>query len=422
MDAAARAIELIDITDLRDPTLTPVQSIAMRATARRPVTLSRDAVLEAARAATGLADFGALDFLPRLDCWMQAVEEDANVSSFGRTNVFQLAVRCAVNRLRLEDFLRRHPEAEEGGAGAAGYHCRHAAHRHHLHAGVDRRRSALSQPALVGGADPNTGPERRPDRAGREPASHPRRRQLARHGNAAARQRLMHEFSADHIAEDIDLHVLNFSSYFLEWDAYVSRWRDWYLAEDQRGSYRYARRAMQALTYLRGPARWVLKCPQHMEQLAALADVFPEATYVLCHRDPVASIRSAMAMALYTARMLRARVDAAEPLAYWPDRFERMLRACVRDRDKLPAARTLDVYFHDWIGNPDQVLRQIYDRAGLPIDAARLAAMHASSAEHHRKSSERLVYNLERDFGVTAAALRAPFGFYFDRFAVREEV
>jgi hypothetical protein len=179
---------------------------------------------------------------------------------------------------------------------------------------------------------------------------------------------------------------------------------------------------MQVLSWLHGPRRWVLKCPQHMEQLAAINAVFPDASFVLTHRDPVASLRSAMVMSLYTARIFRRQVDYTEPLAYWPDRYVRMLGACVRDRDTLPPERTLDVYFQDWTLDPDAVLRDIYRRADLPISAEQLRQMHASSAEHHRRSTEKLVYHLERDFGVTADALRAPFGFYFDRFPVRAEV
>jgi hypothetical protein len=416
------AAQIIELTDLRAPVLSPLQKVALQATSRRPVTLTREAVLDAARAATRLEDFGALDFLPRLDCWMQATNEDANASPLARTNVWQLAVRCAANRLRLEDFIRRHPQVDDV-----------VIEKPIVVAGTPRSGTTFMLELL--GADPRfralrwwealfpiPGPADAPTAADANPRRTRAQANWRAIENLLPHQRLMHAFSADHIAEDIDLHVLNFSSYMLEWSAYVPRWRDYYLAEDQRSTYRYAKRAMQVLSYLRGPTRWVLKCPQHMEQLAVLADVFPDASFVLTHRDPVGSIRSAMVMSLYTARIFRTQVDYAEPLGYWPDRYRRMLSACVRDRDALPADRTLDVFFSDWISNSDAVLRDIYRQADLPITDEQLRAMHASSAEHHRKSTEKLVYDLERDFGVTAAELRAPFGFYFDRFPVRPEV
>ena len=413
---------LIDIDDLTAPNLTKMQQLALTATARRPVTLSREAVLTAARAATKLEDFGAADFLPRLDCWMDAVNEDANLSSFGRTNVWQMAVRSAVNRLRLEDFIRRHPEIEditiERPIIVAGTPRSGTTFMLELLGADARFRSLRWWEALT----PIPGPNDAPTAA--DP--NPRRTRAAANWRAIETllpyQHLMHSFSADHIAEDIDLHVLDFSSYMLEWQAHVPRWRDYYLAEDQRSVYRYARRAMQALSFLRGPSRWLLKCPQHMEQLAVLRDVFPDATFVICHRDPVASLRSAMVMGLYTARVFRARADPAEPLGWWPARYRQMLGACVRDRDTLPAVRTLDVMFHELTRNPDAVLRRIYEMADLPVTDGQLRQMHESSAEHQRKRQEKLVYRLERDFGVTAAELRAPFGFYFERFPVRQEV
>jgi hypothetical protein len=51
--------------------------------------------------------------------------------------------------------------------------------------------------------------------------------------------------------------------------------------------YRYLRRVLQVLTFLRGPNRWVIKCPQHMEQLVTLFRVFPDATLAITHRDPI---------------------------------------------------------------------------------------------------------------------------------------
>jgi hypothetical protein len=122
--------------------------------------------------------------------------------------------------------------------------------------------------------------------------------------------------------------------------ASAPRWRDYYLSHDQSGTYAYLKKCLQVLTFLKGPNRWVIKCPQHMEQLPALYRTFPDATFVLTHRDPVGSIRSQLTMSTYAARMLRKTVDIQEALGYWPDRYERLLRACVRDRDMLPPQQT----------------------------------------------------------------------------------
>ena len=70
-------------------------------------------VLEEAMRKTGLDDFGAEDFLPRLRVWLQALEEDTSASSLGRIGAYSDMVRYAVGRLRVEHVSRRYPEIVE---------------------------------------------------------------------------------------------------------------------------------------------------------------------------------------------------------------------------------------------------------------------------------------------------------------------
>ncbi|HEV7442249.1 MAG TPA: hypothetical protein VGO18_06605, partial [Steroidobacteraceae bacterium] len=66
--------ETIEITDLLNPVLTPMQRTVLETTAAQPVNFSLGAVLEAARAETGLSDFGPPDFRDRLDIWLKAID------------------------------------------------------------------------------------------------------------------------------------------------------------------------------------------------------------------------------------------------------------------------------------------------------------------------------------------------------------
>ncbi len=422
MSHAATESRIIDITDLRDPVLTPIQAGARAAAEADPVTLTPDAVLAAACAETGLDDFGAADFRKRLAIWCQAIDEDANASAVTRANLFQMMVRLAATRLRIEEIVRRHPEildiAIDRPIIVAGLPRSGTTHLLGLLSADQRLRSLPWWEAIA--PVPTEADEPTAD----DPNPRWTRADAGWQGYAAVlpHMAIMHEFSADHISEDIELQALDFSSYLIEWLAYVPRWRDYYLSHDQTGTYAYLKKALQVLTFLRGPNRWVIKCPQHMEQLPALHRTFPDATFVITHRDPVGSIRSAMVMALYAARLLREKVDPAEPLGYWPDRYERLLRACVRDRDSLPPEQTIDVYFHEWIKDPDPILRAIYAKAGLPLTDEALAELHTWLAAHEVRHTGKLVYDLERDFGVTADELRRPFAFYFDRFPVQKEV
>ncbi len=198
-------------------------------------------------------------------------------------------------------------------------------------------------------------------------------------------------------------------------------WRDYYLSLDLRPHYAYMKKALQALQWLRGPERWVLKSPQHLEQLPALYATFPDATIVLTHRDTVAVIRSAITMMAYGERLRRTRIDLAALADYWIDRVERLLRTCVRDRDALPAAQSLDVRFDELMASDMATVERIYARAGLPLSDSARAAMAAFIADNRRGKHGQVVYDLRGDFGVDPAVVRERFKFYFERFAVRAE-
>ena len=188
-----------------------------------------------------------------------------------------------------------------------------------------------------------------------------------------------------------------------------------------RRHYAYLRTVLQALTWLRGPDRWVLKSPQHLEQLGPLHETFPDATVVLTHRDPVAVVQSAITMMAYGERMRRTRIDLAALAAYWVDRIERLLRACVRDRDRIPAAQIVDVPFHDFMADDLGTVDGIYAAAGLPMTSEARAALGAFADDNRRGKHGRVVYDLRRDFGLDPAVVRRRFDFYFERFAVQPE-
>jgi hypothetical protein len=231
----------------------------------------------------------------------------------------------------------------------------------------------------------------------------------------------MHDMPPEHVHEEIELEELDFASYLLEWLCRPTRWRDHYLALDQRPHYAYMKRVLQALTWLRGPNRWVLKSPQHLEQLPALLDVFPDATIVVTHRDPVSVIRSAITMLGYGDRVRRKRVDLAGLADYWIDRVEKLLGACLRDRDRLPAAQTIDVPFDEFMADDLGMVGRIYERAGLPMTPAARSELGAFVAANPRGKHGQVIYDLKGDFGVEPSEVRKRFADYVERFRVRVE-
>lgn len=414
--------QVFEIKDMRAPVLDEAQKAALAAASQASFDFSSAAIMGAAKAQTGLDDFGAMDFVERLDLWCECVDEDEFLSPVGRAGLWTMFVRYAADRLRVEDICKRHPEILDieidrpiivAGPPRSG-----TSHLLGLLSADTRLRSLPWWEAIA--PVPMAEDEPTPD----DPNPRWTKAETGWHQQEAVLPMMsyMHEFSPDHISEDIELQALDFSSYLLEWLALVPRWRDYYLSHDQSGTYAYLKKGLQVLTFLKGPNRWVIKCPQHMEQLPVLYKTFPDATFVITHRDPVGSIRSTLSMWLYASRVLRTKSDPEEPKGYWIDRYKTMLFRCVKDRDCLPQDQTIDVYFHQWIKDPDPILQRIYDMADIPLDEATLKTLHQYHKDHDPAVKGKVRFNLEGDFGITAEDIRQHFQFYFDRFPVEVEV
>ena len=240
---------------------------------------------------------------------------------------------------------------------------------------------------------------------------------------AAPLTALMHDRPPWSIEEDCELVDLDLCAYTLEWHARVPAWRDHYLALDQREHYAFLRRELQVLSYLRGPDRWVLKTPQHLEQLGPLLDTFPDATIAFTLRDPVAVLQSALTMLAYGDRLRRVDVDADGLAVYWVDRIERLLRAAVRDAHLIPAAQRIDVEFGAFTADDLATAERILRVAGVEVTDTARAEIRAYLAGNPRGKDGRVVHDLRADFGLHPADLYDRFEFYFDAFPrIRREV
>ena len=226
---------------------------------------------------------------------------------------------------------------------------------------------------------------------------------------------LMHEMTTDHVHEEIQLLANDFSTMLFETLGHVPQWRDYYLAHDQTSHYEYLATQLKALQFLRGGRRWLLKSPQHLEQLPVLNAVFGGVIVVCTHRDPVPVVLSMLAMLTYSARMHCYPVPVQQIAATWIDRLELMLNALVRDRGVVPPERSIDVRFDDFMSDEMGVASSIYELAGEPLtDAARMA-IQDYLAGHQRGRLGRIATSAEM-FGLDEEDMRARFKPYADRF------
>ena len=353
--------------------------------------------------------------------WLASFDEDDGLGPLGRATMFGEAVRYAASRLRVEDLLRRHPEILavpiDRPIIIAGLPRSGTTHLVNILASDPRLRSMQLWETMepIPSDDERSAPG--------EPDPRYLRTREAWGGFEAVLPLMpaMHEMAPDHVHEDIELQGIDFSSYLPEWQSRPYRWRDYYYAHDQQPHYAYGRKVLQALTWLRGPNRWVMKSPPHMENLPALEATYPDATVIVTHRDPVAVIQSAITMLAYGDRIRRRTVDLRELAVYWTERIERLLRACVRDREVIAASRSMDVRFHEYMADQKSVVRRVYAMAGLALTADAGTRIDDYLAANPRGKHGQVAYDLAGDFGVDVAALRERFRFYYERFGVAQE-
>ena len=411
----------IRIHDLAHPELSDAQKGAIAYAEGLELDFSVEGILARAREATGLRDFGSDDFLERLGLLVDEWGTDPDLTGAAHMTLLGKLELYARNRLLIHDRLAREPairgEEIERPIIVIGLPRSGTTHLLNLMASDHRLRSLplwesyepLPMPGEEGGGD----------------GVDPRYRRCAEQWEAmqAVTPYLaaMHPMHPDHIHEELELMGPDYASYNFEWLAMSPRWRDHYYASDQTPHYRYMKTVLGILQYGKPRQRWVLKCPQHLEQIPVLLEVFPDATFAVTHRDPVSVIQSAVTMLAYGQRINRRKVELQGLIEYWSDRIEHLLRACVRDRALLPEGRSIDVPFREFMADDLAMVRRIYATADLEMTAEAERSLGQYVEAHPRGRDGRVVYDLKGDFGVDPGALRERFRFYFDHFRVAAE-
>ncbi|HUA87835.1 MAG TPA: sulfotransferase, partial [Steroidobacteraceae bacterium] len=225
--------EDIHIDDLAEPRLNEAQQAALAWGESQPVELTSEAVLAAARARTGLEDFGAPDFRERLGLLCSEWGGDRALTAMHRAVLFGYLVRYAGNRLLIEDTLRRHPQILEEKIDrpviVTGLPRSGTTHLVNLLA-ADARFHSLPlwesyEPVPLPGEAPL--PDGTDPRYARCAAAWEGMRQVT--PLLAA----MHPMEPEHIHEELELMGPDFASYNFEWLTMSPRWRAHYQGHDQ---------------------------------------------------------------------------------------------------------------------------------------------------------------------------------------------
>jgi hypothetical protein len=389
------------------------QILDMMATMAPDCPLDAGSLHERASADTGLHEFGPDDYRERLGVLLAALRDIDGLHDAGVVNFYGQLLQLLKNRLLLTDLLNRHPEIDDielrSPVVIAGLPRTGTTHLHNLLAAPPTFRTMPYWESVE--------PFPLPNEVGVEPDPRRTRMDVAVSviDLVMPHFALMHEMTTDHVHEEIQLLANDISTMLFETLADVPRWRGYYRAHDQTPHYQYLATQLKAMQFLRGGQRWLLKSPQHLEQVPVLDRVFGDSIVVFTHRDPVPVALSMIAMITYSARMHRAPVPVEQIAESWIDRLDHMLSALVRDRDTLGPDRSVDIRFDDFMADETGVAERVYALAGEPFTDEARKSIADYLAGHQRGRLGNVETSFEM-FGLQENALRERFAPYVERF------
>jgi hypothetical protein len=415
------AMKTIRVEGLRDSVRPAEERAWLDGAERDSLDLSVEAVLASAREDTGLDHFGAIDFTERLQLLLAEVGADENVWKAHKKIFRDHCVKAAANRLLIENYWTENPGSHDVAIvrpiNVIALPRSGSTHLENLLA-ADRRLRHL--PVYLA-AQPAPRPGEQPGPKGAEPRwtrANERWQRLSENAVLA----VMHEQSPDHACGENELQVPDFSSYQWEWMANVPKFRDDYFSHDQTPHYLYMRSVLSLLAWqFPSDKRWMLKSNQHSEQLGPLLKTYPDATVVMIHRDPAATLRSLLTMRGMLVKSSQKEPDIDSHVDYWVGRLELMLRSYLRDRHLVPEGQLVEVMFSEIVQDEVNTASSVLERAGLPVTAESLGDLEDYMAISSQNRSARVVYDLEGDFGLDPNELRERFSFYMDAFDIRPE-
>jgi hypothetical protein len=240
-------------------------------------------MLDEAQEQTGLADFGEDTFAEGLEILLSSLRDEARLHDRGRAFLRQRIVGYLSQRLQVEDWYRRHPEIDDVPVTAPLI-------------GLGLPRTGSTALSMLLAQDPDVRYLRRWESS--QPCPPPSTvrgvdpRIPTGKGEMVGTRR--------HVPGDThgpmechELMALDFKSHLFQSFAEIPSYSSWLANEaNLTSTYRYQRRVMQLLQWGEPQRPWRLKCPSHVLWLDALDAVFPDARFVMTHRDPTDVILS----------------------------------------------------------------------------------------------------------------------------------
>jgi hypothetical protein len=385
----------------------------------RPVTaLVPQQLLEQAAGETGFDDFGPDEFRVGLDAYCDSASTESQLNGLGEMAVGAYVAENLKRRLKVINWANTHPEVREERIEApvivVGLFRAGTTLLSYLLDQDTNNRSLLNWEA----ADNVPPPTPQTWRAGPRVDAARAAGELAEQMNPE--MSTVHHEEADGPTECITVMAQDWKSLMWETLANVPSYGEWLLGADHHSAYEHHKLVLQILQSEGVGGRWMLKSPHHSLALDALSDVYPDATFVQLHRDPVVVAASSCSL-IRTLSKTFTDVDHSAYIArHWAD----VLEACVDRpddfRDRHPEHRFVDVPYAQLITDPISTLETIYKGADLELTPETSAKVRQYVDAHPKGQFGKHSYRLD-ELGLDGDALAERFQRYIRHHDVERE-
>jgi hypothetical protein len=375
--------------------------------------LPHDELLDAARAETGLDDFGDDSFREGLEILTRALRTEARLSVKGDAALQRMVTGKLAQRLQVEDWYKRHPEIGDEPIRRPLF-------------GMGLPRTGSTALSVLLALDPGirylaawqaerpcpppctvTGPDERLGIAQAE-----ERERLAH----SPRHAKLVPGSPTGPMECLSLLAMDFKSAVFNGLARVPSYTRWLLHEaDHRSAFEYEKRILKLLQWGYPAVPWRLKSPSHVQHAKVIAEVFPEARFVMTHRDPADVIGSVCDLFADVYSRFTDDIDyrwiGDSNVAEWTTGMRRVLEF----RDAGNDDRFFDIDFRAMHADPIGEIRRLYAWLGDPVSDEFATGMREWWETSGEKEPN--VHPDPKTFGLDMGQVRPLFADYTARYS-----
>lgn len=193
---------------------------------------------------------------------------------------------------------------------------------------------------------------------------------------------------------------------------------DWIYQKDHRKAYAKMKKVLQLIGHGNND-KWVMKCPLHMSLMEETLNLFPDATIVNTHRDPV-EVMPSLCSLMYTLvrpfQTISKEKFGLQVLKYYG---EEGLDRYADSRSRLDPKYFLDVDYRDIVSDPLGTVDKIYTQCDSSFTADSLAKVAEWNAKNPQNKHGKHSYTGE-EFGLSRGLIREHTAKYCDFFSYRD--